>query len=243
MPNPAREPPSRRRRALRIALSLSVALVGAGCATSGGAPRWSRVHVVAQGDTVWDLAQRYGTTIEAISRVNQLRDPSRIRVGARLRVPERPTRRAARPGALAQTARPLAVAAGSGIGRAGPAAPLRWPVRGDLTSGFGPRNGSQHDGIDIRAPAGTPVAAAADGLVVHSSRGVPGYGNLIILKHAGGRSTVYAHNRTLAVQVGDRVRAGQVIAEVGATGRATGPHLHFEVRQDGRATDPLEWLP
>ena len=199
--------------------------------------------MVAQGDTVWGIAQRYGTTIEAISRVNQLRDPSRIRVGARLRVPERPTRRAGRAQALAQPSSPRAVAAGSGIGRAGPEAPLRWPVRGDLTSPFGPRNGSQHDGIDIRAAEGTPVYASADGLVVHSSRGVPGYGNLIILKHPAGRSTVYAHNRTLKVRVGDRVRAGQLIAEVGATGRATGPHLHFEVRQDGRPTDPLEWLP
>jgi murein DD-endopeptidase MepM/ murein hydrolase activator NlpD len=81
------------------------------------------------------------------------------------------------------------------------------------------------------------------GRVVYSGSGVPGYGNLIILKHAGNLSTVYAHCRRNLVRVGQRVQRGAVIGEVGQTGRATGPHLHFEVRVEGRPQNPLQFLP
>jgi murein DD-endopeptidase MepM/ murein hydrolase activator NlpD len=111
-----------------------------------------------------------------------------------------------------------------------------------VTSGFGPRRGRFHDGIDIAAPVGAPISAAADGEVAYSST-LPGSGNVIILRHGRGYATVYAHNQRHHVKDGQRVRRGQRIAEVGRTGRTTGPNLHFEVRKDNVAKNPLYFLP
>jgi len=218
------------RRAAAPCLCLLLALTAWGCVTPGGSePPWERVHVVERGDTVWGIARRYGTTVDAVARSNRLRDPSSIHEGDRLRVPERPTTRA-----RGERRRMASVGAGRG---------WIWPVNGVVSSPFGPRRGSHHDGIDIFAAAGTPVRAARAGVVVHSGDDIPGYGNLVIVKHPDGHSTVYAHNRVNRVRSGERVQAGQVIAEVGATGRASAPHLHFEVRRDGNARDPLDFLP
>lgn len=122
-----------------------------------------------------------------------------------------------------------------------------------LTSAYGPRShdpitgqalvDGHHDGHDLAAAAGTPIRAAKDGKVTFSgTRG--GYGKAVILAHAGGWSTLYGHASRLAVKEGQAVRAGQVIAYVGSTGRSTGPHLHYELRRNGVAMDPgLAWLP
>jgi murein DD-endopeptidase MepM/ murein hydrolase activator NlpD len=112
-----------------------------------------------------------------------------------------------------------------------------------LTSLFGKRWGRDHDGIDLSAPIGTSVRAAADGEVVYSGDKVRGYGNMVVIQHAGDLVTVYAHNSLLLVHVGDRITTGQEIARVGATGHATGPHLHFEVRHKQEPQDPLQFLP
>ena len=117
-----------------------------------------------------------------------------------------------------------------------------WPVRGPVTSGFGMRDGANHDGIDISVTRGTKIRAAEAGRVLHSDNDLAGYGNLIILKHKGSLSSVYAHNRKNLVKAGQFVEKGQVIAEVGRTGRTSAPHLHFEVRRSGTAVDPLEYL-
>lgn len=118
---------------------------------------------------------------------------------------------------------------------------FRWPVEGRITSGFGPRRESFHDGIDIAVPRGTAVCAAADGEVIFSNV-LHGYGNIVIVRHRRGYVTVYAHNQKNLVREGEAVRRGQRLAEVGQSGRATGPHLHFEVRKDNLARNPLRYL-
>jgi len=118
---------------------------------------------------------------------------------------------------------------------------LRWPLRGVLYARFGRKGKSPHDGIDLAAPAGTPVRTAAEGSVLFAGP-QQGYGLLVIIEHAHGLVTVYAHNRDLRVRTGQQVREGQVIATVGESGKTSGPHLHFEVRQDGAPVDPLEIL-
>lgn len=115
-----------------------------------------------------------------------------------------------------------------------------WPVEGRVTSYFGWRWGSFHSGIDIAAPAGTPVLAADSGMV--SYRGWNGgYGRLVLIDHGNGIVTAYAHLYDYAVSVGDRVEKGQVIGYVGSSGNSTGPHLHFEVRVNGVAKNPLDY--
>jgi murein DD-endopeptidase MepM/ murein hydrolase activator NlpD len=119
---------------------------------------------------------------------------------------------------------------------------LSWPVDAPLSSPFGVRDGRPHLGIDLAVPEGTPVHAACDGVVAYAGAKLRGYGNLVILAH-GLLATVYAHNSALLVREGEKVLRGSLIARSGATGHVTAPHLHFEVRRDGKATDPLEYLP
>lgn len=118
-----------------------------------------------------------------------------------------------------------------------------WPIRGaKLTQGFDPYGYRHHDGIDLSAPAGTPIMAAHAGRVLYAGRDFRGYGKLVIIE-SGSWATFYAHCKTIIVRQGQQVRAGQTVATVGRTGRATGNHLHFEVRSDRMALDPMDHLP
>jgi murein DD-endopeptidase MepM/ murein hydrolase activator NlpD len=118
-----------------------------------------------------------------------------------------------------------------------------WPVHGDVVGRYGPTaGGTQNDGINIKAAEGTPVVAAEAGSVAYAGNELRGYGNLILIKHADGWMTAYAHNSKLLVARGQKVQRGQVIARVGATGAVTEPQLHFEVRRGSRALDPMDYL-
>ena len=116
-----------------------------------------------------------------------------------------------------------------------------WPIRGAIVSPFGQRWGRLHSGIDIAAPAGTPIVASASGRVAFSGS-MGGYGLIVVVQHAGGLSTAYAHNSSNAVSGGQTVTQGQVIAAVGCTGHCTGDHVHFEVRVNGSPVDPMAYL-
>lgn len=119
-----------------------------------------------------------------------------------------------------------------------------WPTKGVLTSGYGWRWGRMHRGIDIAAPMGTPVFAAAAGVVIRAGWNSGGYGNVVDVQHADGSFTRYAHNRRILVQPGQQVQQGQHISEMGSTGFSTGPHCHFEVHPQGKAAvNPIAFLP
>jgi len=137
----------------------------------------------------------------------------------------------------AQADPPAEGSTGSGVSAAG----LIWPVDGVVVSGYGMRWGRLHEGIDITAASGTPIRAAAAGTVIHSGW-LGGYGLLVVIDHGNGLATAYAHNSSNLVSVGARVEQGQTIALVGSTGNSSGPHVHFEVRVNGVAVDPLLYL-
>jgi len=125
--------------------------------------------------------------------------------------------------------------------------PSIWPVRGWITSPFGRRTSpfsgipTFHEGLDIAAQTGTPVVAPADGIVVKAAFS-PGYGNMVEISHGYGIKTVYGHNSRLNVKEGQQVKRGDVISYIGDTGSSTGPHLHYEVRQNGLPVNPLRYL-
>jgi murein DD-endopeptidase MepM/ murein hydrolase activator NlpD len=148
---------------------------------------------------------------------------------------------AAQSAALAAAIRESQAGAGSAGTGAPSAAGLIWPVDGVVTSGFGMRWGRMHEGIDIAAPIGTQIWAAAAGTVIHAGW-LSGYGNLVVLDHGNGLATAYAHSSAILVVLGQQVSQGETIALVGSTGHSTGPHLHFEVRINGVAVDPLLYL-
>lgn len=119
-----------------------------------------------------------------------------------------------------------------------------WPAKGVFTSGYGWRWGRMHRGIDIAGPVGTPIVAAASGVVDFAGWNSGGYGNLVDIRHPDGSLTRYAHNNRLMVRTGQRIEQGQQIAEMGSTGYSTGPHLHFEVHPAGQgAVNPMAFLP
>jgi murein DD-endopeptidase MepM/ murein hydrolase activator NlpD len=120
---------------------------------------------------------------------------------------------------------------------------FRWPVRGRVITGFGPKpSGQQNDGINVAVPEGTPVKAAEDGVVAYAGNELKSYGNLVLVRHSNGYVTAYAHASEILVKRDDRVKRGQVIAKAGQTGTVAAPQLHFEIRKGSTPVDPLPFL-
>jgi lipoprotein NlpD len=196
-------------------------------------------HRVERGENLYRIGKAYGVSPDRLARLNHLKDPSRIEVGQTIVIPH--AQRELPVGMItperARDDRPPAPELPRGP------SPFVWPVAGGfLSSRFGPRGESHHDGIDISSAEGTPVRAARGGRVLYSDR-LRGYGNLLILAHDDGYATVYAHIQANRIQPGTDVRQGQVIAAVGRTGKTSGANLHFEIRKDNVARNPLFYLP
>lgn len=179
------------------------------------------LHIVKKGESVASLSRKYRTTRKALLALNGWKTEPRLQPGSQIVV-----------------------------GKARLPAGYRYrskfimPLKGPITSGYGRRSnpfvGSRqyHNGIDIGAPIGSRVQAAGDGIVIQAAR-MGGYGNCIFVRHSDGFISVYGHNRKMLVQKGDTVKQGQDIAEVGRTGTATGPHLHFEIRKWAQPVNPM----
>ncbi len=200
-------------------------------------------HTVAAGENVFRIAQYYQVSVSSILEANQIRDERALQIGERLWIPEarrRPPgyallRPPASPGEARERARNDSIQHGN--------LSFAWPLRGRLSGRFDTRRRRLHEGIDLAAKPGTLIRASESGRVIYSGNGLGGYGNVVIVRHDELYSTVYAHNRKNRVRKGAFVDRGEVIAEVGKTGNATGPHLHFEIRRGEHPLDPLEFLP
>ena len=121
---------------------------------------------------------------------------------------------------------------------------LQWPLKEiEITSGYGKRARDFHEGIDLKAKEGTAVFSAEAGKVVYAGSKIRGYGNLVVIRHISGVTTIYAHNSRMLVKKGQKVAQGQHIADSGRTGHVSGPHLHFEVRRGLNPLDPIAFLP
>ncbi len=218
-----------------------------------------RRHIVQPGDTIYGVARKYGVAISSLVRLNRIKPPYTIVTGRKLRLPDRLQTAAIPPARRVQRNRPTgarvlrpgrpAAKAPARIRAAVPKPPPRsrrkflLPVRGVVVSKFGAQGkGLRNDGINIAAPLGTPVRAAENGIVVYSGNALLGFGNMVLIRHADGFMTAYAHNRSLGVARGDVVRRGQVIAEVGRTGNVSTPQLHFEVRKGKKAVNPARYV-
>jgi murein DD-endopeptidase MepM/ murein hydrolase activator NlpD len=193
-------------------------------------------HTVRSGETLSGIARRHDVGVTELAQANGIDEPYRVYAGQKLRIPG---------GDAPQTAT-VELGHSDGSVRLATGAPppldgddFLWPVNGKVIGAFGPIDQwRRRDGIDIAARRGAPVLAAQDGIVAYAGDGIPGYGEMILLRHDQGYITTYAHNATLLVEVGDVVRRGQVIARVGDTGEATQTMLHFELRQGRTPIDP-----
>ena len=208
-------------------------------------------HTVQKGQTLHSIARTYDINVDRLKRINGIYNPLRLQVGTRLWIPE--ARQVLEINSK-KNQKTLSKKRGAKRGKWKNKVKLNedtkavkgffiWPVQGQLTSKFGNRNGRHHDGIDIGARKGTPIVSAADGKVMFSGWGPTGYGLMVIIKHKNNLTTVYAHNSHNHAHKNQVVKQRQKIASVGSTGRSTGPHLHFEVRNDSHAYNPLQYLP
>lgn len=196
-----------------------------------------RGYTVRAGDTLSTIAARFHVSSSELARLNGISDPDSLRVGQRLNLP---------------ADLPERTGPGAGSGKRQPASifPLSWPLpeMGRISSGFGWRTApfggggrEFHGGIDVAVRPGTPVRAAAGGVVVEAGwMGAYGYG--VVIDHGRGVQTLYGHNARVLVQPGQRVERGEAIAISGSSGRSTGPHLDFRVRINGRLVNPLRYV-
>ncbi len=179
------------------------------------------IHYVQKGETLWEICRKYQVSMQSVTSANHISESSRIIIGQKLVIPN---------------VRGSSLSSRSFI----------WPLNGLITSQFGIRTlggrRDYHTGIDIDGPTGASIRAAESGKVSFSGN-ISGYGNVVIIDHAGGYSTVYAHNSSNLVKKGQNVSKGDIIARLGATGNATGSHLHFEIRESGKPANPLNYLP
>lgn len=187
------------------------------------------LYTVLPGDELDALAEKYEVAYEAIWFANSL-DSEELTPGTKLVIPG------------AKLADPMLRASSISRGIAKVNCGFIWPLQGRLSSTYGMRRGSFHWGIDITGRVGTPIRAVAAGTVIRAGRAGT-YGYRVQIQHKSGISTLYAHASKLKVAVGDQVNQGDIIAYVGSTGNATGPHLHFEVKVNGRNVNPLTRLP
>jgi murein DD-endopeptidase MepM/ murein hydrolase activator NlpD len=243
------------------ALSASVSPHAAG-------PVNSAVHVVVPGETLTKIAHQYGKSVAEIARANNIVPPyGKVGIGDRILIPGahissakpeveqaaapiKPTGNkvlaSAVPAQSASLVTPTAETSSADTSptAAAEAAPgFRWPVRGRIIAGFGPKpNGQQNDGIDVAVPENTPIKAAEDGVVAYAGNELKGYGNLVLVKHPNGYVTAYAHAKELLVKRGDQIKRGEVIAKSGQSGNVDAPQLHFEVRKGSAPVDPMQFL-
>lgn len=255
---------------MRLGMALLLGLLG-GCATSSGTseslesrppaavarqPVTQGEYRVRRGDTLYSIASRHGWEWQALAARNGIPAPYTIRVGQVIRfsgagtvvampaaspVPAQTVNMSPAP-VVAPAPAPLkpATTTGSPAPVVSPTG-WAWPAEGQLIALFS-SNSSLNKGIDIAGELGQPVVAASAGSVVYAGSGLRGYGELVIIKHSDTYVSAYGHNRRLLVREGQQVKAGQTIAEMGATGTDR-VKLHFEIRRQGKPVDPLQYLP
>lgn len=226
-----------------------------------------RYHRVKSGETGIAIARAYGVSWSKVVDGNALEEPYVLRVGQKLLLP---SARQVAAMSLEDRARAFTIDIGDLITGGEPAAEesaataprpatpdqgpvvapssfagrFDWPARGTILSRYGAKPGGRfNDGINIRAAAGSPVRAAADGVIAYAGDTLPGFGNLILIKHGGNWVTAYAHADALLVGRGQIVKRGDVIARAGQTGSVDEPQVHFEIREGRKPLDPLTLLP
>ena len=229
--------------------------------SSAAAPKKGVYHFVARGVTIYQISLSYKIPITKILEANGLSSPSALKAGQNLFIPGATAVLRVKPSAplSPKERQDLETSLESEERTPAPGFPglwekekppwygkeldLIWPIQGQINSPYGPRGNKFHAGIDVASPSYQEVKAAMDGEVILARSSATGYGNVVVLRHNPGLSTIYGHMSVIIAREGESVRQGQAIGGVGSTGRSTGPHLHFEVRHNGKPLDPMPHLP
>ncbi|MBW2233537.1 MAG: LysM peptidoglycan-binding domain-containing M23 family metallopeptidase [Deltaproteobacteria bacterium] len=234
-------------RLLRLGLVLALAAV-----TLSSCARYSQgfYHTIRPGENLYRIGLRYGVPADTLAEANNIRDVTTISVGQRIWIPQLEPARSGHArvtnGHSANVDSRAAARARRDVRREASRSSeliFGWPMHtAKVTSRFGRRRGRAHEGIDIGAPRGSRIVAAESGKVIHAGW-LGDYGRVVIVKHSGDYRTVYAHANKLHVRRGQLVDKGERIADVGTSGNASGPHLHFEIRHREAPKNPMLYLP
>ena len=227
------------------------------------------IHIVRKGDTIYSISRRYNVDMSLLARQNQIKPPYNIYEGQFLKLPgsiveNRPVQEAslktagtssqkAEKASSAGEKKTASVKQKKSTGKKEsvrlPVPPTRakakfaWPVEGTVVTKFGSAGAGRHnDGINIKVNEGVSVRAAENGVVAYAGNELKGFGNLLLIKHADGWITAYAHNSQILAKRGETVSRGQPVAKAGKTGNAKEPQLHFEIRKGTKAVDPLAYM-
>jgi murein DD-endopeptidase MepM/ murein hydrolase activator NlpD len=200
-------------------------------------------HVVKRHQTLYRICKTYRVDINEVAFLNDIKDHSKIQVGQRIFIPR--AKKVLKVEIVIDDV--VAESEERERERERPKTVYKkmdfiWPVEGKCTNPFEDDERKRHQGIDISCSRGTPIKASSAGRVIYSGNTITGYGNMIILRHTEEFVTVYAHNQVNLVEEGTQVEKGQIIGRVGKTGRASGHHLHFEIRINNEAVDPMLYL-
>jgi len=194
-------------------------------------------HVVERHQTLYRICKTYGVDLKRVAALNGIPDPSKIETGQRIFIPG-----AKKVLKVEIYIDDVAAEQGEKPKVAYKKLDFIWPVEGKITDVFEGSESKRHQAIDIACSIGTPIKASNAGTVIYSNNTIKGYGNLVIIRHSEEYVTVYAHNQVNLVEEKTWVEKGQSIGKVGQTGRASGPHLHFEIRRNNKAMDPMLFL-
>lgn len=203
----------------------------------------SDYHLVKEGDTLYGISRTYGMKIEDLIKINNLKEPYGIKVNEKIRISNAIKTSKTKEKSQTKKAENKIASKSSYTKLKSKNNRFVWPLRGEIISTFGPKNGGLHnDGINIRSNEGDIVKASEDGIVAYVGNELKGYGNLIIIKHSGGWITAYAHLRATNVVRGQKINKGESIALTGSTGNVTSPQLYFGLRKGRDAVNPLSYL-
>ena len=211
------------------------------------------MHTVAKGETIYSISRRYNVDMSSLVRMNNINSPYTISVGQKLHIPSSIVEESKpQPPKTTTTAKNTTVPAQKATTTAAAKSytpPTRsggkfaWPLKGKVISPYGQTGKGQHnDGINIEGTKGATITAAENGVVAYTGNELAGYGNLLLIKHSDGWMSAYAHNDTITVKKGDKVKKGAPVAKVGSTGNVSSPQLHFELRQGSKAVNPVNYL-
>jgi len=205
----------------------------------------NKIYKIKKGDTLYSISRKYETNVFELSEINNISDANNLIIGQNLKIPQKTykKKKSKKPKSSDKLKKKFKNKSSEVISTGKTKPMFMWPVKGEIVSKYGKnQEGFYNDGINIFSKKGAKVISSADGKVIYSGNEIPGYGNLILIKHSKNWITAYAHLSEVFISKGKKVKKGEKIGSVGNTGNVRKPQLHFEIRKGKESVDPMRFL-
>ncbi len=203
----------------------------------------NKIHIISKGDTLYSISRKYETDVFTLSKLNNIANVNNLFIGQKLKIPKKKLKIKDKSKKKYKSKKNISNEKKLDLKKNVSSTQFIWPVQGKLISKYGKtKEGFYNDGININSKRGVNVKSSDDGKVIYSGNEIPGYGNLILIKHEKNWITAYAHLDKVYIEKGKKVKKGEKIGSVGNTGNVRSPQLHFEIRKGKESVDPLRFL-